>query len=515
MRSTCSTLSPARWAAAASLALLAACSDQPTGPAMRAGAAGAPAFTASPSGARLISNAVKYSDAGQKPTSARAGSAALTARALIGRDMVTELDVRATPADTGRIVDAQLQKLKVKAIGYNADTLFEVNHTGLTGPTFNKTYTGLGWGQTLQLQANVTGIDPNRTDVVNATVPVLLRPDLTVWAWITGRARVGEPFTLTAYVLERNGQVGARGDCVLYVDGTAVDRANGIWVDAHGQVTCAFAHTFQTEGSHHLEVRVENVNPGDWDTGNNASGGTLTVVGPNSYFEHAAASSGTTYTRSAWSYEYEDRRYDMGGSSYDEYTDDRWSQAALAYGGFSRGLSGPLTIHAAQTTGGRTVNDLTIQVDSMSPGYSCFSRFDGSAAVTFYACSINSPYVQSTTFRYDRNAGAVTYHSAGYGRSWDGNTGEEFTYHYNSDFASAQGVRVEFGHDYTFSVRFVTPDTTYASSITLPLTYSEHSAGGPDTSCSVYDEPNYYYVRSCHAYEYRSTSLAGAWSVDF
>ena len=503
--------SSARWAAAASLALLAACADQPTAPGARAGAGSAPAFTTSPSGAALIRNTVKYSDAGQKPTTARAGSAALTARALIGSDMVTELEVRAAPADSGRIVNAQLQKLKVKAIGYNADTLFEVNHNGLSGPTFSRAYTGLGWGQTLQLQANVTGIDPNRTDVVNATVPVLLRPDLSAWMWLTERVRVGEPYPLTAQVYEGNGQVGARADCVLYVDGTAVDRALGIWVDAYGTVTCAFTYVFQTEGRRHVEVRVENVSPADWNTGNNAFGGYVTVVAADNYFEMARASSGTTYTRSLWSYEAIDRRYNFGNSSHDEYTDDRWSQDALAYGGFNRGLSGPLTIHASQTTGGRTVHDLTIQVDSLSPGYNCFSRFDGSAAATFYACTSNSAYFQSTSFRYDRSAGAVTYHSAGYGRSWDGNTGDEFTYHYNNDFASSQGVRVEYGADYTFSLRFVTPDTTLATSLTLPLTYSELSAGGPETSCSVYDEPNYYYVRSCHAYEYRSTSLSGEW----
>lgn len=509
MRSTRTPFS-ARWAAATALPLLAACADQPTTPGVRAPIGSALAFTTSPSGARLISNTVKYSDAGQKPTSARAGSAALAARALIGSDMVTELEVRATPADPTRTVQAQLQKLKVKAIGYNADTLFEANHNALTGPSYTRSYTGLGWGMTLQLQANVTGVDPNRTDVVNAAVPVLLRPDISPWVWLTQRARVGEPYTVSAWVSEGNGQVGARADCVLYVDGTAVDRALGIWVDAYGQVTCAFTHTFTSEGRKQVEVRVENVSPGDWNTGNNTSGGEVLVVAADNYFEEARATHSTTYTRSMWSYDRIDRRYNFGDSSHDEYTDDRWSQNALAYGGFNKGLSGPLTIHASQTTGGRTVHDLTIQVDSLQ-GYSCFSRFDGSAAVTFYACTSNSPYFQSTTFRYDRNAGAVTYHSSGYGRSWDGNTGDEFTYHYNNDFSNTQGVRVEYGQDYTFSLQFVTPHTTYTTSITLPLTYSEHTAGGPGVQCSVYDEPNYYYVKSCHSYEYRSTSLSGEW----
>ena len=70
---------------------------------------------------------------------------------------------------------------------------------------------------------------------------------------------------------------------------------------------------------------------------------------------------------------------------------------------------------------------------------------------------------------------------------------------------------MEFGADYTFSLQFVTADTTYSTSMTLPLTYSEYSSGSPQVFCSVYDEPNYYYVRSCHSYEYRTTSLSGRW----
>jgi hypothetical protein len=502
----------ARWAAAATLALLAACADQPTAPAARTPSAGMPAFTVSPSGAALVSNRVKYSDTGQRASTGRAGSAAVTALALVGRDMATELTLRAAPADTNRTAQAQLQKVKVTATGYDSAQVFETNYTGLSGSTFTRTYPGLGWGQTLQVQANVSGIDPNRTDVVNATVPVLLRPDLNVFLWITSgtRVRLGEPYTVTAYVGEGNGQVGARADCVLYVDGVAEDRALGIWVDASGFVTCAFTHVFQTEGRKHLEVRVENVSPGDWDTANNASGGTVTVVARDNYFEQAIAWSDTSYTQSYFSHDYIDHRYGFGNQTVSEYVNDRWSQFALAYGGFDRGLSGPLTIHASQSTGGRTVHDLTLRVDSLGVGYQCFSRVDDSAAATFYACTINSPYFQSTTFRYDRNAGAVTYHSADYGAWWDGAGSEVYTYHFNYDFSNAFGVRVPYGTDYTFSLQFVTPDSTYSTSLTFPLTYTQYDAGGPETSCGQYSDADYF-IRTCHAFETHSSSLAGEW----
>lgn len=495
--------------AAAALLLLAACADrQPTEPSLRAAQA-APAFTTSPSGARLVSNAVKYRDAGRKPATGRAGSAAITARALIGRDMTTELEVSAGPADSGRTASPSLQKLKVTALDYDGTQIFETNHTGLSGPSFSRAYTGLGWNQTLNLQANVTGIDPNRTDVVNATVPVLLRPDIYVYLYGIHRVRVGQPVPITAIVAEMNGHVGARTDCVLYVDGVAVDRALGIWVDAGTFVTCAFTHVFDAEGTPHVEVRAENVNPGDWSTVNNASGDEVAVVGADNYFEYAQAQSTTTYTRSLWSNTWIDRLANSGNEGTGEYTNDGWAQYALAYGGFERGLSGSFTIQASQSSGGSTIHDLEIQVDSLN-GYACFSRFDDTAAATFYACTVNSVYAQWTTFRYDRNAGAVTYHSADYGRYWDGATGEEYTYAYNYDSRSSQGTRATFGSDYTFSVRFVTPDTTYATSLTLPLKDEEYSAGDSTTRCSQHDDPAYF-IRSCHAYEYRSTSLGGYW----
>ncbi|HYR08701.1 MAG TPA: hypothetical protein VEQ60_13055, partial [Longimicrobium sp.] len=242
-----STLS-IRTAAAAALALLAACADGPTTPGARA-AAGGPAFATSPSGAQLISNTVKYADTGRKPSTGRAGSAAISALALRGSDGVTELEVRAAPANPASSAQGSIQKVKTRATDANGGQIFEISHNGLSGPRVVQSYTGLGWGATLAVQANVTGIDPNRTDVVEATVPVLLRPDLRVFMFGQPTlVRDGSPLALTAYVFEANGQVGARADCALYVDGVAEDRAAGIWVDAGGFVTCAFTHTFSTAG---------------------------------------------------------------------------------------------------------------------------------------------------------------------------------------------------------------------------------------------------------------------------
>src|SRR5262249_3409393 len=111
-------------------------------------------------------------------------------------------------------------------------------------------------GSRIQVQANVRGIDGRRTDVVTLTETVKLGPALHVDLSIPGGAVVGTPVVITATVTETNGQVGTRTDCVLYVDGQPVDRADDIWVDAGDAVSCAFSYTFPRAGTYQVEVRA-------------------------------------------------------------------------------------------------------------------------------------------------------------------------------------------------------------------------------------------------------------------
>lgn len=496
-------------AALAALALLAACADQPTAPGARSAPNGAPAFAVSPSGATLVANSVKYSDTGQKPTSARAGSAAITAQALIGSDNVTELRVTASAADGGD-ADAQLEKVKAKAFDLNDEQIFTRNHVGTGGATVVTTYPDLAWGSKLQVQANVSGIDPSRTDVVEATVPVLLRPDLSVGFWWTPRARVGEPTVLEAVVYEANGQVGARADCVLYVDGAAVDRSAGIWVDAGGLVTCAFTHRFTAEGSRFVEVAVENVNPGDWSTDNNRAGRTVVVVAADNHFESASATDHSFETRSSYNYTWADRVSGNNGEYANSFNHLSRQQYASAYGSSSIGFSGPFTVTASQVSGGQTVHSAVFQMDDVVEGnYSCRSWFDGAAGVFFYVCTADFGAFEQTMFRYDHQAGSVTYHSTEYSRQWDAYTGTEYVYNFNGSGSGTTGTFFQLGGDYGFRLRFSGADKSFESNVTFPLTASETVQEFPP-SCYTYDDPSYY-VNSCSTYFSRMTGVIGYW----
>ena len=108
-----------------------------------------------------------------------------------------------------------------------------------------------------------------------------MRPDLIALR-INGPANafVGMPVNFHAFIMEGLGDVGARASCVLYVDGTAADRVDGIWIDAGGLAECRMAHAFSNAGNHAIELRVENVQPGDYDDTNNSTTASIQIVQP-------------------------------------------------------------------------------------------------------------------------------------------------------------------------------------------------------------------------------------------
>jgi hypothetical protein len=230
----------------------------------------------------LVSNGQRYRVRDPNAGTGRSGNAQVTARAMVGQDGTTVLDVTTGGLDAAFAPRGSLAKTQVKLLDPdNVDhALSTVNYVGLTGGNFTTTYDGLAAGLPLQIQANVKGVDGNRTDVVTITERVKRRPDIAVTLGTLEAARVHVPAEISATVRELNGDLGATGDCILLVNGVAVDRATGIWVDAGDAVSCAFLHTFATSGSHAVAVRVDGVVPGDWDTANNEARGTISVVDP-------------------------------------------------------------------------------------------------------------------------------------------------------------------------------------------------------------------------------------------
>ena len=254
-------------------------------------------------------NSVKYSDTGLPNAKGSADGATIEARVLVNRDDSTTVEI--TTGSFDEPLAGEIRKVQIKGTG---ETL---NFNDTEGSTFATTIAGGYPGALLQIDAHVKGIGGGTT-VIQVTETAKLRPDLAVGGVIAPvHTWIGFPTRISASVSELNGDVGARANCRLLVDGVEVDRAEGIWVDAGDTVQCSFAYAFEAAGDAALQVVVDGVNPGDWDDANNSASGTTTVYADDAAFVNWTARVTETIHNSYrynWTTWFELTRYESGPS---------------------------------------------------------------------------------------------------------------------------------------------------------------------------------------------------------
>jgi hypothetical protein len=488
-----------RGIAPAALALLAAaCSDDLTAPA-RTPTEGARLTAAAGDGPRFISNAVKYRDAGARPATGRSGSFSIAARALLGADGVTQLEVTTGSFEAPSTASSPLAKVQVK-LAAGGGVQRTLNYNNLSGGgTATFSYPGLARGSALQVQANVS--EAKRTAVVTVSEAVHLRPDLRVVLQAPTDAMMGVPVTLLATVSEGNGDVGARTDCVLYVDGAEADRARAIWVDAGDEVSCAFSHTFASEGDHTLRVAAEGVNPADFDPSNNAGEGTIRVGGQRDrQFSYYASAEDyreqSVQLDSSWTI-YDDGRRTLNVQTLTQTTR---TQSAQLNGWTPHGVSRAATqIRVSQSTNGATVhsafwpNALGHEYGPVSGDQGCMSRWTDGAL--FYLCSSGTPDSGFTSFQYLRFGTAITYYGVNHTSFWYPDAPDNaYTYSFESTTTEASGQpQITVGPDYSFMVELRDGARTYRVDTTVPLANVQTSVwsfyrGGRRCTTARYDE---------------------------
>ncbi len=159
------------------------------------------------------------------------------------------------------------------------------------------------------------------------------------------------------------------------------------------------------------------------------------------------------------------------------------------------------------STGGRVVtsDEWTQPTD---PWGWCTSRWDGRAS--FLMCSRGGPLWGSTDFNYSFYAGTVTYHSRGFSRTWDPNTGTDLdVYHWNEVGGHDDGVAT-LGEDWSFDVRLVTPSGEHTASRTLLLGPGESYEWSFPYSCWSIDDPWWgYSTTDCNAWTQRVNYIIG------
>lgn len=447
----------------------------------------------------LFPNSRKYKDTGQQPATGRSGSATLAARALYGKDGQTLVELTTNNFDDPRNGTNSIQKAQLKPFDNEGNFAYARNYAGIASNYFATYEAGLAPGRQVQVQANITGADGSRTDVVTVVESVKVRPDLQIGS-LTAPARtsVNSPTVISAVVRELNGTMGARADCVLYADGQPIDRAVGVWVDAAGTVSVVFSPRFATPGAKQLELRLENVNPVDYDEANNAASASIEVTGVADTMNYFAAFNDATRFRNIKnSFTSRNAVTGAGFETGSESGSEGWEQYVVLSGHVWRKLAFPMSINATESVDG--VPALSVSVSGITPMppmtqngrvYHHALAFDAAASVNLHVTVEESavPGVSyaKTSVVYTRSAGDVTYHSAEYYRVWDvaddGTLTDRYVYNVNRTFSDVEGTRVPVGSQFSMTLTLTPAEgQPLSASPVIPLNTQAHESAHPPT----------------------------------
>ena len=447
-----------------------------------------------------LPHGAKYRDQGAKPATGRAGLAAIEARALLDRTGRTDIEVT-----TGRFEGigggGNLEKVQVKLFSGGALVETDNYRQGASGVgTGTYSYDGLNPGYTVQVQANVGGLAANRTDVVTVTTPVKRRPDLEAMR-LSAQSLVvlNAPVTIRGVVAETNGHVGARATCSLLADGVEIGRMQSMWIDAGTSATCEFRKSFATVGRKNLTLRVTDVEPRDYDGGNNEASFALDVAEFNVHWFYVDVFQMDTSNRIDHS-----QTYRQGGVAVATYTEQKTYenhfQALAATSGIYEVLPRTGRITYRHTSGGVALPSFSIAVQDLPDGGDPACRYafmSNGMSLEFCAWDISTTVAMTTyvgSAVYVEKKGLVT------------STGQYDWSEYSTYSVEYEGSRFALGADYTAELLHETGQGVYGGSVGLPLerlsfNEDEHSCVGPaDNGQEI-----------CHTQVYRSEVIRGAW----
>ncbi len=452
-------------------------------------------------GGRMMPNSVAYGTGGVHPATGRSGSAAITAAAAFAGSG-TVLTVKSFHHNDLSFLDptGDIVKLQVKAFDASGRRLWTRNFSGLAPASAIRqlTFFDVEAGGRLQVQANVRGIDPRRTDVVTTSTFVVARPaNLRVGPIQTeNRWLLNIPLAIGANVTETGGDLNVTANCALYVDGTKVDQISNMLVLAGDMVTCNFVHTFTTVGAHEVRIKVEGMMPGDNTSADNQSAGRVDVY----------ASEGVPLPTFNFTADIGDVTVDVYDSTYTRVTDagsgfvlleDSYVSSSVGRDQFSTftgtyygQVQFPLArLVLSQSSGGVVLHSETL-TNLPDNGLGTIPCTNGSAAgVTYSLCSYPPELGGYTVLQYTRQAGSVAYRSQAYNHTLDA----EFCFEADGCWVSLTtsgtgGTIVPWSGSLAFDVSITAGDTTYAAAPSIPLApLNEISSYGPSCDTAVID----------------------------
>ena len=477
-----------------------------------------PTYAALP---HLHPNTTKYRETGARPAVGRSGSAAIELRALRGISNDTEIEVTTGHFDSGTAAPGKLDKVQVKLFAPNGKLLITDNYRKslAAGGYATFSYGVAQRGQKVSLQATVSGIDGSRTDVVSADDVVRLRPDLIVTDLHAPHfATIGANMLVVATIHERNGEAGARANCVLSVDGVDVDHANGIWVDAGDSVTCEFTHHFNSLGVKQISVAATGVAPADYDASNNSIAQQIEVVPPTGVpVRYTAVVHEVTENVLSTT-----RHHEQTTGTDNDYTLDQTNNASTTTHAsdystqmiIERAMSFPVTAQAILWSDGQQIMSRSDEVgvssytDDGASQVTCGYTFDFPHSVQ--VCSTNmllygQPY-QITSAQIWNQSQTVTYYSSF--TSITRAFGVESVYSSNDEFSYSTGPQPvpAFGDLLNLRVALTDMVGVYDIDVALPMTPLDYRFDQPE-DCQTFDfqfMPGEFSGYDCSAYSIHS-----------
>jgi hypothetical protein len=254
-------------------------------------------------------------------------------------------------------------------------------------------------------------------------------------------------------------------------------------------------HVFTSMGTHALEVRVENVRPGDYDDTNNRATASIHIVQPAEFrsFSLQAQSvlnnSWTRYISTLTTLEGIEETWDQTVSVKGP------SQFASMTGLIERKLTFPVTMHGEMATNGTTVNtvDQTLATSELAYWFpvewsvSCGTAF-GVNNTDLYICTFDGGYLAGhTTIQYDWWGADVRYHSVSYVTHWDPTCANNLCERYIVNDYSQIGPMFTFGPDFRggLSVQGAVDAVPTAAFATVSLSPFAFDFDHSDPGCST------------------------------
>ncbi len=448
-------------------------------------------------GPERISNATPYRVSKPPVARGRSGNATLTTRALQRKTGETDVELASGDLDTNDARSGNISRAQIATTDARGRRQMVKEYPNLegNGGYLAFTYTGLPRGQALEVVADIVDVDGTRTDVVTAASKVKLRPDLFVQRISApSKAVPGTPVVISATIAEINQDVGARASCVLSVDGIEADRADGIWVDAGGLVSCAFTHTFETPGTKSVSVQLANVVPSDYDGGNNAATTSIVVraIEPFDYYELRAGSEATRLGANIQDWSTRSDGSIVYGRDYEEHSlVTQLTQVVDYYAEVRQHFDFDATqLSVTESTAGAVVHSFYFDQIVSGPN-GCGSRQAGTEpSVWLFICQSGGPDGPLTTLMYANLTGEVTYFSIGYDLQWhrsaDGTVTTDSSYSWNDAGGSRSGTPAQWGSTYSIDVTLTSPDAIYQGPLTVSLRTAETTSNSTPWACWEY-----------------------------